>query len=128
MYGRRMLRGYLISKGFHISVGRIARAMQTVAPSQYESRRWMTIDKTNPIPYEARYFGHKLHCDQNEKLVMYGVTSFIARDGYSGKVMNFAVMPVKNSTAVYDLLYRYGAYVHSWRFTRTKFVIILLII
>ena len=81
--------------------------MQAVAPSQYDSRRRMTVDKTNPIPYEALYFGHKLHCDQNEKLVMYGVTSFIARDGYSGKVMNFAVMPVKNSIAVYDLLYRY---------------------
>ena len=24
----------------------------------------------NPIPYQADYFGHKLHVDQNEKLVI----------------------------------------------------------
>ena len=35
--------------------------------------------------YYARYFGHKLHLDQNEKLVHYGVIYVLARDGFSGK-------------------------------------------
>ncbi len=52
----------------------------------------------NPIPYfAADYFGHKLHVDQNEKLVMYGVTHVCARDGYSGKIVAFVTMPIKNT-------------------------------
>ncbi|CAG2216976.1 unnamed protein product [Mytilus edulis] len=47
----------------------------------------------NPIPYRAEYFGHKLHCDQNEKLVMFGLTHVAAIDGYSGKVVTWASMP-----------------------------------
>ena len=43
--------------------------------------------QTNPIPYQAEYFGHKLHLDQNEKLAMYGVTHVCAIDGYSAKVI-----------------------------------------
>ena len=35
--------------------------------------------------YEAHHFGDKLHLDQNEKLVMYGVTEVLAIDGYSRK-------------------------------------------
>lgn len=44
--------------------------------------------QTNPVPYEAEYFGHKLelHLDQNEKLAMHGVTHVCAIDGYSAKV------------------------------------------
>ncbi|CAG2250686.1 unnamed protein product [Mytilus edulis] len=37
----------------------------------------------NPVPYQADHFGHKIHLDQNEKLVMFGVTHVIAVDGYS---------------------------------------------
>ena len=29
---------------------------------------------TNPAMYTARYFGHKLHLDQNGKIIHYGVT------------------------------------------------------
>jgi len=39
----------------------------------------------NPVPYRANYFGEKLHFDQNEKLVTYGVTHVLAVDGYSRK-------------------------------------------
>ena len=49
----------------------------------------------NPIPYQADYFGHKLHVDQNEKLVIYGVVHVCAADGYSGKIVSHALMPVK---------------------------------
>ena len=31
----------------------------------------------NPIPYKADYPGHKLHIDQNEKLVMYEVCHIV---------------------------------------------------
>ena len=55
----------------------------------------------NPVPYHADYFGHKLHIDQNEELVMFGVTHVCAVDGFSGKVVGFITMPVKNNDEVY---------------------------
>ena len=60
----------------------------------------------NPIPYYAQYYGHKLHVDQNEKLVRYGVTHVAAA---GGKLINIITMPIKNPiviTYVYEQLYR----------------------
>ena len=56
--------------------------------------------------YEAHHFGDKLHLDQNEKLVMYGVTEVLAIDGYSRKVVGFIIIPVKNAVLIYDKLFR----------------------
>ena len=54
----------------------------------------------NPPPYTARFFGDKLHLDQNEKLAMYGVTHVIAVDGFSRKIVVMITIPVKNSIAL----------------------------
>ena len=40
------------------------------------------------------YFGHKLHIDQNEKLIMFGFTHFIAVDGYSGMSVSHVIVPI----------------------------------
>ena len=53
--------------------------------------------------YYARYFGHKLHLDQNEKLVHYGVTYVLARDDYSGKIVAGTIVSRKNNR---DEIYR----------------------
>ena len=47
--------------------------------SYLEAWRTATAKKINPIRYHVDYFGHKLHIDQNQKLVMYGVTNVCAR-------------------------------------------------
>lgn len=60
----------------------------------------------NPIPYHAEYFGHKLHMDQNEKLVMFGAVHVLAVDGFSGKIVSWRSMPVKNNFTIYDGVYR----------------------
>ena len=61
--------------------------------------------KTNPIPYEAHHFGHKLHLDHNEKLVMYGVTHVIAVDGsHSGRIVAHVTLPIKKNLDL--LIYR----------------------
>ena len=60
---------------------------------------------TNPISYSADYFGEKVHIDQNEKLVMFGVTHVCAVDGYSGKIVAFTIMPIKNNIIIYEHLY-----------------------
>ncbi len=50
--------------------------------------------------------GHKLHMDQNEKMVMFGVTRVIAVDGYSKFFFANAIMSTKNNLAIYDAVYR----------------------
>ena len=71
-------------------------------------RNTNTARQTNPYPYHADYFGHKLHMDQNEKLAMYGLTEVSACDGYSGKIVAFATMSVKNNALIYENVYRYS--------------------
>lgn len=61
----------------------------------------------NPKPYVALRFGHKLHMDQNEKLVRFGVTHVAAIDGFSGYIVGHIIMPVKNNAVIYEELYRY---------------------
>ena len=66
----------------------------------------LTTRSLNPIPYSADYFGHKVHVDQNEKLVLYGVTHICAIDGYSNKIVAFITMPIKNCIEIYSHLYK----------------------
>ena len=90
---------------WHID-GQQPSMLKCVDPVNYEYRRQNKIDRTNPVPYQALYFGHKLHIDQNEKLISFGVTSVVARDGYSGRIILFGIMPIKNNLAIYDLVFR----------------------
>ena len=48
--------------------------------------------------------------DENEKLVMYGVTHVCAKDGYSGKAVGFITMPVKNNMEIDLYTQVYNAY------------------
>ncbi len=61
-------------------------------------RRQRACRHLNPPPYTARFFGDKLHFDQNEKLAMYDLTHVMAIDGFSCKTI-----PVKNSIAIYNV-------------------------
>ena len=100
-----MLKGYLASKGVTISERHLRSVVPQVAPSQHQQRQQGRVDRTNPRLYHADYFGEKLHMDQNEKLVMYGVTYVLARDGYSGEIVAGTVMSYKNNLIVYDKVY-----------------------
>lgn len=101
-----MLKGYFQSKGLRVSQRRLSEAAKHVAPHYHAARVNDTARLRNPVPYQAFYFGHKLHCDQNEKLVDYGVTHVAAVDGHSLMVVGFATMPIKNNVTIYENLYR----------------------
>ena len=66
-----MITGYVRQK-YNVVVAekRVGTALSAVSPRYTAQRRTSTIRGVNPIPYRANYFGHKLHTDQNEKLVM----------------------------------------------------------
>ena len=98
--------GLLASRGICVSQQRVRESLCKVHPDYQDARRTTTARQTNPLCYHADYFGHKLHVDQNEKLVMYGVTHVAAVDGFSGMIVGFVSMPVKNNVEIYDNLYR----------------------
>ena len=101
-----MVHGFLYSNAVSVAQRRVGSSLARVSPKYQHERQNRMEQQTNPIPYQAEYFGHKLHLDQNEKLAMYGVTHVCAIDGYSAKVISHALMPVKNNLLIYDHVYR----------------------
>ncbi|MDA8002189.1 MAG: hypothetical protein MPL62_12995 [Alphaproteobacteria bacterium] len=101
-----MMAGFLAAQGYRVSEIRIGAALKRVDPSHHAVRQTRTLQHTNPVPYRADYFGEKVHIDQNEKLVMFGCTHVCAIDGFSGKIVGFVSMPIKNCVIIYDHLYR----------------------
>ena len=94
------------STGLRLGVNRIGQALKRVNPQQHRERQTSTTRHLNPIPYYAEYFGHKLHLDQNEKLIRYGVTEVVAVDGYSSFITAKSVMSWKNNIIIYRDVFR----------------------
>ena len=58
--------GVLASQGIHVGSQRVGQSLARVQPANHSRRADRTERQTNPIPYSAKYFGHKVHIDQNE--------------------------------------------------------------
>lgn len=97
--------GLLSSQGIRCAEIRVGTSLKRVSSSYHRRRQARMERQTNPIPYRAYYFGEKLHIDQNEKLVMFGLTHICAIDGFSGRIVWFTIMPVKNNILIYQHLY-----------------------
>ena len=102
------MKGYLDSKnnGTFAAEGRVGKSLIRVCPFYHQQRRQGTERQTNPVPYVAEYYGHKLHLDQNEKLAHVGVTHVCAIYGFSRFITAFACMPVKNNVIIYEEIFR----------------------
>lgn len=84
---------------------RVRKSLDRVSPIYQQQRRARTERQTNPRPYTADYYGHKLHLDQNEKLAMC-VTHVCGIDGFSKYIPAFSCMPVKNNVVIYNDIFR----------------------
>lgn len=103
-YGRRSLQGLLRAEGICVSQLRLGASLRRTFPFA-QSQRSRTLGRAmNPIPYRAMFYGEKLHFDQNEKLVMFGVVHVLAVDGYSRKIVGFSTMPKKNPITIYGTI------------------------
>ena len=89
-YGRKTMKGFLARGGIRAGQRQIAAVLPYANPDYHRKRQTSSAKLLNPIPYHASYFGHKVHIDQNEKLVIYGVTHVCEIDGYSSKIVGFA--------------------------------------
>ena len=85
---------------------RIGASLVRVDPNNHRRRQQNIARHINPNPYVATHFGHKLHVDQNKKLVRYGATHVGAIDGFSRFVTAFTTMSLKNNLLIYDNIYR----------------------
>lgn len=95
------------SRRHEISQRRISSMLRKVAPSAHNERAHDLLDRTNPVPYYASYFGYKLDMDQNEKLAQeFGITHVHALDGCSRMVLGCIIIPKKNSVLIYQYLFR----------------------
>ena len=93
--------------GMGICQNKIGKALATVAPNYHQRGRTTTARLINPITYRAYYFGHKLHIDQTEELMMYGVVHVVAIDGHNRFIVAGTTMPAKNNVKIYKYMYRY---------------------
>ena len=99
--------GLLAADGIKVAEKRVGNSLKRVCSTFHSRRLTRTQSQTNPIPYSAKYVGEKLHIDQNEKLIMFGVTHVCAVDGLSGMIVGFVTMPIKNNVTIYEELYMY---------------------
>ena len=74
-YGRRSLHGLL---HIHVSQQRLGMSVFRTYPLALSQRRYTVLRAVNPVPYRARFFGEKIHLDQNEKLAVYGIVHVAA--------------------------------------------------
>jgi len=105
-YGRRTMHGLLRAEGLSVCQRRVGESLQRTNPFQHSLRRANVHSLVNPVPYRADFFGEKLHLDQNEELVMYGVVHVLAIDGYSRKLVGLVTMPRKNPITIYNTLFQ----------------------
>ena len=88
-----------------VSQRRISEASRRVAPHAFQARTFDTLQRTNPIPYFAPYFGYKRHFDQNEKVAQtFGMANVYLIDGCSRFILGAVTMPIKNPILIYEHL------------------------
>ena len=110
-YGRALIQGSIRSRlGVTygaVSQRRISNALRRLAPDAFEARTRDIIERTNPIPYYAPFFGYKAHMDQNEKIAQrFGCTHVAIIDGCSRMICGFARMEIKNPILIYEFVFR----------------------
>lgn len=106
-YGRKMMTGYLATQGFYVAQIRVGSALRKVNPYYHSEHQSRTLLQTNnSLQSRLLWTKSTQHIDQNEKLTMFGCTHVCAVDGFSGKIVGFVTMPVKNCVIIYEHLYR----------------------
>ena len=100
-YGRQIMYGVMKAKIINVGETKIGTILGDMNPEVQIKRQNVASRSLNPKVYNAKYFGDKLHYDQNEKMGMFGVVHVFARDGFSGNIVGHAPMARKNNLVLY---------------------------
>ena len=83
--------------GVSILERKVGNELKKICPRTQAERCMQAGRLFYPKVCKADYFEHKLHVDQNEKLLLYGVTHIVARDGYSGMITGYTTIAIKTN-------------------------------
>ena len=95
-----MMTDLLRSKGICVSEQNVRQSLKRLDPVSHQISHKTGGRSLNPKCYNANYFGHKVHMDQNEKPKMFRVTNVMAGNGYSGMIVVFSTVPAKNNLII----------------------------
>ena len=98
--------GCLRSMEVSISKIQVGNTLKEICPRAKPNRCMQAGRSFNPKIYKVDYFGHKMLLDQNEKLVMDGITQVVARDGYFGMITGYATIANKNNLTIYEKFFQ----------------------
>ena len=90
-YGRKLLHGVMKVKGINVGKRKIGTILKEMNPEAQMMRQNVANYLLNQKVCNAKYFGDKIHSDQNEKLEMFGVAHVCARDRFSGKIVGHTI-------------------------------------
>ena len=88
-----------------LAKGKLVKLFKASVVRESSQRKVKAGRLLSPRVYSAEYFGHKTHYDQSEKLGIHGAVNGCARDGYSGMIVEFATMAIKNCLTIHDQIY-----------------------
>jgi len=110
-YGRALMQGSIrsnlgVTYGA-VSQRRVSNSLRRIAPEAFDARTRDILQRTNPVPYYAPFFGYKVHMDQNEKIGQrFGCTHVALIDGCSRMICGYASMEIKNPILIYEFVFR----------------------
>ena len=96
-YGRKRMYGVMNDKRINVSETKIGKILDEVNLEGQRKRQNVVGRSLNPKFQNAKYFAHKIYCDWNEKLGMFGVAHVCTRDGFFGKIVVLAKMARKTT-------------------------------
>ena len=99
-----MMHGVMKDKGINIGETKTGKTLCEINPEARRSN--VGGSSLNVKVYNAKYFGHKIHYDQNKKSGMFGVAHVCALDGFSGKIVGHATTARKNKLLIYEEVFR----------------------
>ena len=78
--------------GIVLAKNRLVKFFKALTVSQVIREKWRLVQAQE----STVYLGHKIYYDQNEKLGTHGAAHVCASDGYSGMIVEFALISTKN--------------------------------
>ena len=86
-YDRKVMHGVMKASGINVGETKTGKILDKINPETQRKTENVADRLLNPKVYNAKYFGHKIYYNQNEKLGMFGVIHVCVQDGFSNKIV-----------------------------------------
>ena len=100
------MHGVMKAKGINFGETKTDKILDKINPETQRKTENVDGRFLNPNLYNAKYFGHKIYYNQNEKLGMLGVIHVCVQDEFSSKIVGHATMARKKKHLICEEVYR----------------------